>query len=538
MFKKDKELSKSCTNISGKYQKRDPSSPSVPIINVWAYDALDKPKKSKSFKLKSSKKHYNSTAQSLQLRAENNSPTYNVNVYHPDSTNNPTSIQSPSDRNIHYHQSSKRNPNFSPLFDQILSNSNAVYNSPLSEYSPSLSRLHLDNSRNNSPVGGLRQAIVPSINSSISCVKHTQPSRASSVYNPALDAQYRNSLYNLKLEELMNRCSINDSSNNNHATYVNIPSLAYGIVPSLGDLKTEEQHDKSRNNSCVNPVITSTDECTSQSSVTQYVTDILSNASVSDTMDNQFNSSPSVPVGNSVFLQNEKCVFNIDNEDLPPGWSVDFTLKGKKYYIDHNTKTTHWSHPFEKEGLPAGWERVESSEYGVYYVNHITRKAQFENPCAEQYLPHSSISDIKKSDLPAPHHTEFRPPQSLMPASPIIEQVIPLWLRVYSQGNPIHDGLLHWNLFRLQDLECFQAMLNKLFKEELHDVVMCYEIYRIALKNEIENRIGANTGVIITEIQEDVIEKNNIQLDTNINQDQVDLTQQIVNSDNLPESSV
>ena len=54
---------------------------------------------------------------------------------------------------------------------------------------------------------------------------------------------------------------------------------------------------------------------------------------------------------------------------LPPGWSVDFTLRGKKkYYIDHNTKTTHWSHPLESEGLPTGWERVTSPEYGVYYV--------------------------------------------------------------------------------------------------------------------------------------------------------------------------
>ena len=39
---------------------------------------------------------------------------------------------------------------------------------------------------------------------------------------------------------------------------------------------------------------------------------------------------------------------------LPPGWSVDYTLRGRKYYIDHNTQTTHWSHPLEKEGLPTG----------------------------------------------------------------------------------------------------------------------------------------------------------------------------------------
>ena len=53
---------------------------------------------------------------------------------------------------------------------------------------------------------------------------------------------------------------------------------------------------------------------------------------------------------------------------LPPGWSVDFTLRGRKYFVDHNTKTTHWSHPLESEALPTGWERVTSPEYGVYYV--------------------------------------------------------------------------------------------------------------------------------------------------------------------------
>ena len=53
---------------------------------------------------------------------------------------------------------------------------------------------------------------------------------------------------------------------------------------------------------------------------------------------------------------------------LPPGWSVGFTLRGRRYYIDHNTKTTHWSHPLAVEGLPTGWERIDSAEYGTYYI--------------------------------------------------------------------------------------------------------------------------------------------------------------------------
>lgn len=60
----------------------------------------------------------------------------------------------------------------------------------------------------------------------------------------------------------------------------------------------------------------------------------------------------------------------ISHEDLPlpTGWSVDWTVRGRKYYIDHNTQTTHWSHPYEKENLPNGWHRIESKENGVYYV--------------------------------------------------------------------------------------------------------------------------------------------------------------------------
>ena len=53
---------------------------------------------------------------------------------------------------------------------------------------------------------------------------------------------------------------------------------------------------------------------------------------------------------------------------LPPGWSVGFTLRGRRYYIDHNTKTTHWSHPLAVEGLPTNWERIDSAEYGTYYI--------------------------------------------------------------------------------------------------------------------------------------------------------------------------
>lgn len=108
---------------------------------------------------------------------------------------------------------------------------------------------------------------------------------------------------------------------------------------------------------------------------------------------------------------------------LPAGWTVDWTIRGRKYYIDHNTNTTHWSHPLEREGLPPGWEKVESAEFGVYYVDHINKRAQYRHPCAPRYRLHAapspSPSIVLLSPLtpPPPAVSPQRPP--LRPASPV-----------------------------------------------------------------------------------------------------------------------
>ncbi|XP_057365362.1 protein salvador homolog 1-like isoform X2 [Daphnia carinata] len=180
---------------------------------------------------------------------------------------------------------------------------------------------------------------------------------------------------------------------------------------------------------------------------------------------------------------------------LPPGWSIDYTLRGRKYYIDHNTQTTHWSHPLEKEGLPTGWERVESSEFGIYYVNHTTRHAQYEHPCAPRYITSgsSSLADAQMRPSrpmpPAPRHTEFHaPPQVLVPANPYLYEEIPYWLQFYSRAAPEHDHKLRWELFRLPELDCYDNVLKRLYKQELETIVMNYEAYRSAMARELERR--------------------------------------------------
>ncbi|KAK7077656.1 hypothetical protein SK128_019645, partial [Halocaridina rubra] len=113
---------------------------------------------------------------------------------------------------------------------------------------------------------------------------------------------------------------------------------------------------------------------------------------------------------------------------------------------------------------------------------------------------------------------------------------------------------LRWELFRLPELDCYQAMLNRLFKHELHGIVMSYEMYRIALTREIERRMqqmnisvsgasrGMNTGcasgtasgVIITELKDDDAATG--AQDGASTPDH--LKQQILNADNLFESKV
>lgn len=172
---------------------------------------------------------------------------------------------------------------------------------------------------------------------------------------------------------------------------------------------------------------------------------------------------------------------------LPPGWSVDLTLRGRKYYIDHNTKTTHWSHPLEKEGLPTGWERIESPEYGIYYVNHVTRQAQYEHPCAPQYV----YRQARPPPRILPHHTHFHPHSVLVPANPYLSQEIPHWLVVFSRASPETDHKLRWEMFRLPELDCFNAMLTRLYRKELEEIVMRYETYRSILVCEMDRQLEA-----------------------------------------------
>lgn len=149
---------------------------------------------------------------------------------------------------------------------------------------------------------------------------------------------------------------------------------------------------------------------------------------------------------------------------LPPGWSADRTLRGRRYYMDHNTQTTHWSHPLES--VPQPWQRVSTPHHGVYYFNEITHQTTYAHPCL-----------VGGCYLVSPYVPTLVPPYLL--------EEIPHWLIVYSKADQELDHKLRWDMFRLSELDCFSDMLTRLYKQELQLVVMKYEQYRYSLNHFI-----------------------------------------------------
>ena len=95
---------------------------------------------------------------------------------------------------------------------------------------------------------------------------------------------------------------------------------------------------------------------------------------------------------------------------LPPGWECGTDATGRRYYIDHNTRTTTWNRPLmpgtqpslaprptlaaavpvataltpasrpEANPLPLGWEERFTPEGRPYYVDHHTRTTSWQDP--------------------------------------------------------------------------------------------------------------------------------------------------------------
>ncbi|XP_055639168.1 E3 ubiquitin-protein ligase Su(dx) [Toxorhynchites rutilus septentrionalis] len=72
-----------------------------------------------------------------------------------------------------------------------------------------------------------------------------------------------------------------------------------------------------------------------------------------------------------------------DNEPLPAGWEMRVDKYGRRYYVDHNTRSTYWEKP---QPLPAGWEMRRDARGRVYYVDHNTRTTTWQRPNSERLM--------------------------------------------------------------------------------------------------------------------------------------------------------
>ncbi|EGD80628.1 ubiquitin-protein ligase [Salpingoeca rosetta] len=103
----------------------------------------------------------------------------------------------------------------------------------------------------------------------------------------------------------------------------------------------------------------------------------------------------------------ESSTFSVEDA-LPPGWVKSKTATGRVFFIDHNTKRTTWDDPrthYRRMGvgenavnlprvrrlqpadslsdlgmLPAKWEERQTERGRRYFVNHRTRTTQWEDP--------------------------------------------------------------------------------------------------------------------------------------------------------------
>lgn len=187
-------------------------------------------------------------------------------------------------------------------------------------------------------------------------------------------------------------------------------------------------------------------------------------------------------------VSNTNLSHDSDEPPLPPGWTLDRTEQGQKYYIDHNTNTTHWAHPLNTDSLPAGWERVTSSNYGTYYVDHVSKTTQFEHPLSSRQDVHEIHPHLPAPE-PSQKYDTWKKNQ-VVPANPYLStREIPSWLQIYSKAPQRHDHKLRWELFQIQELDCFSEMLTMLMKKELKEIVMKYEKAREGYTQELQRRL-------------------------------------------------
>jgi scaffold protein salvador len=180
---------------------------------------------------------------------------------------------------------------------------------------------------------------------------------------------------------------------------------------------------------------------------------------------------------------------------LPANWEIEFTPEGVKYYVDHNNRRTHWIHPLARENLPHGWTKIFDPQHGVVYYNENAQRSQFEHPGIAasgvgSVHMHESASMMSIAHAQSTTKEDHKTIQHRVDVENlnIINETIPDWLRIYAVAPSQSDHLLNFNLFKLHQLQRFDEMLMKLFKQEAIDTVIKYERPRREINWELTRR--------------------------------------------------
>jgi hypothetical protein len=69
----------------------------------------------------------------------------------------------------------------------------------------------------------------------------------------------------------------------------------------------------------------------------------------------------------------------VGNPKLPVGWEERYALDGRRYFVDHLTKTTTWTDP-RSQSVPFGWEERYTPAGRRYFVHHLTKTTTWKDP--------------------------------------------------------------------------------------------------------------------------------------------------------------
>lgn len=105
-------------------------------------------------------------------------------------------------------------------------------------------------------------------------------------------------------------------------------------------------------------------------------------------------------------------------EPLPTGWEMRYDVFGRRYYVDHNTRSTSWERP---QPLPPGWEMRRDPRGRNYYVDHNTRTTTWQRPNSER-LQHYQHWQGERAHVVQQGNQRFLYPQYSSSTVPVPEQ--------------------------------------------------------------------------------------------------------------------